>query len=158
MSLRSIILGPTHATLCFNFQTITCTCSVLRRSVFIKDLFLCLPLYLPFLCRVSAANFMDSAGFCDTVLIRPTWWETLWHIICYFPVQQSIFSFDTSGWFFFLIHGALGSDQTDTVGNVKPFIFLKLQIPFTTFPLGASCACVIKMQDFILCIAWDFIL
>lgn len=60
ISPDAIILCPTHATLCFNFQTIALTCSILRSYLFIEALFLCLPLYLQFLCRVAAANFMDS--------------------------------------------------------------------------------------------------
>lgn len=60
ISPDAIILCPTHATLCFNFQTIALTCSILRSYVFIETLFLCLPLYLQSLCRLAAANFMDS--------------------------------------------------------------------------------------------------
>lgn len=46
VSPDAIILCPTHATLCFNFQTIALTCSILRSYVFIETLYLCLPLYM----------------------------------------------------------------------------------------------------------------
>lgn len=59
---------------------------------------------------------------CVTGLIRPTWMQTLWHVIYHFPVQQSAFSFGISGQLF--DQWAVGSGQTDSVEQCQI-----LQIP-----------------------------